>query len=110
MYLESLLTQDPIILQAMVIGDGRSHLSALIVPNADVLQFELSHRGLGGLSHSEALVHSEILAVFQSRIDQRLTGVSHHEQIRKFTLLPRPFSIEAGELTPKLEPAAADDC
>ena len=101
-YLESLLTQDPIILQAMVIGDGRSHLSALIVPNADVLQFELSQRGLGGLSHSEALVHSEILAVFQSRIDQRLAGVSHHEQIRKFTLLPRPFSIEAGELTPKL--------
>jgi len=101
-YLESLLTQDPLILQAMVIGDGRSYLSALIVPNTDVLQFELSQRGLGGLPASEEIVHPEILAVFQSRIDQRLAGVSHHEQIRKFTLLARPFSIEAGELTPKL--------
>jgi long-chain acyl-CoA synthetase len=101
-YLEGLLTQDPLMLQAMVIGDGRSYLSALIVPNADVLALELSQRGLGGLSVAEALVHPEILAVFQSRIDQRLAGVSHHEQIRKFTLLARPFSIEAGELTPKL--------
>src|SRR4029434_1152776 len=37
-YLESLLTEDPLILQAMVLGDGRSHLAALIVPNAALLK------------------------------------------------------------------------
>src|SRR5207253_4608748 len=80
----------------------RSYLTALIVPNADVLGFELSQRGLGGLSHAESLLHPDMLAVYRSRIDQRLAGVSPHEQVRKFTLLPRPLSIETGELTPKL--------
>ena len=42
------------------------------------------------------------LAIFRSHIDERLASVSPHEQVRKFTLLARPFSIEAGELTPKL--------
>jgi long-chain acyl-CoA synthetase len=100
-YLESLLTEDPLILQAMIVGDGRSHLAALIVPSAEVIQFELSNRGLVA-SHVEALSHPEILAVVSSRIAQRLSGVSPHEQVRKFTLLANPFTIEAGELTPKL--------
>jgi long-chain acyl-CoA synthetase len=101
-YLESLLTEDPLILQAMVVGDGRSCLAALIVPNADVLKHELSQRGLGNLSPEESLSHPEALALYRARIDQRLANVSPHEQVRKFTLLRTPFSIEAGELTPKL--------
>jgi long-chain acyl-CoA synthetase len=101
-YLEALLTEDPLILQAMIIGDGRSHLAALIVPNTEVLKFQLSQRGLAGLSPEQALEHPESLALYRSRIDQRLVNVSPHEQVRKFTLLSRPFSIEAGELTPKL--------
>jgi long-chain acyl-CoA synthetase len=101
-YLESLLTEDPLILQAMVVGDGRSCLAALIVPNADVLSFELKQRGLGNLFPEESLSHPEVLAIYRARIDQRLTSVSPHEQVRKFTLLRSPFSIEAGELTPKL--------
>ncbi len=101
-YLEALLTEDPLILQAMIIGDGRSHLAALIVPNMDVLNFQLSQRRLAGLPPEQALEHAETLALYRSRIDQRLINVSPHEQVRKFTLLTRPFSIEAGELTPKL--------
>jgi long-chain acyl-CoA synthetase len=100
-YLESLLTEDPLILQAMVVGDGRSHLAALIVPNADALESELLRRSIVA-SHDEVLRNPKVLALYRSRIDQRLAGVSPHEQVRKFTLLARGFSIEAGELTPKL--------
>ena len=46
-FLESLLTQDPLILQAMVVGDGRSYLAALIVPNQELLEAELARRGGG---------------------------------------------------------------
>ena len=42
------------------------------------------------------------VALYRERIDQQLADVSPYEQVRKFTLLPRGFSIEAGELTPKL--------
>jgi long-chain acyl-CoA synthetase len=101
-YLESLLTEDRLILQAMVVGDGRSHLAALIVPNHDALRTEIVRRGITVTTPEKALRHPEILALYRDRIDQRLAGVSPHEQVRKFTLLSRSFSIENGELTPKL--------
>jgi long-chain acyl-CoA synthetase len=100
--LESLLTQDPLILQALVVGDGRPCLSALIVPNLEALRFHLMERSLGGLTDAEAIVHPEVLAIYRARIDTQLAGVSPYEQVRKFTLLPRAFSIEAGEMTAKL--------
>ena len=89
-YLESLLTEDPLILQAMVVGDGRPYLAALIFPNSELLAVESACRG------------GDAAAVIRERINQRLANVSQYEQVGRFVLLPRPFSIEAGELTPKL--------
>lgn len=100
--LESLLRQDSLILQAMVIGDSRSYLTALIVPDWDLLRARVAPEKnqpdgarLGG--HSEA-----IMAVVQSVVSERLSDLAPYEQVRRFTLLDRPFTIESGELTPKL--------
>ena len=101
-FLESLLTQDPLILQAMIVGDGRPFLSALIVPNPDALKHEIVSRGITVTSKDKVLVHPEVLYLYQQRIGERLANVSHFEQVREFTLLSRPFALEAGELTPKL--------
>lgn len=101
-FLESLLTQDPLILQAMVVGDGRPYLSALIVPNPDGLKHEILSRGITITSLDRVLIHPEVLYLYQQRIQEQLANVANYEQVRKFTLLPRGFSIEAGELTPKL--------
>jgi long-chain acyl-CoA synthetase len=90
-FLESLLTQDPLILQAMVVGDGRSHLGALLYVNQELVKAELAR---GAAADEQALI--------RERIDRCLANVSTYEQVRKFVLLPRPLSIEAGELTPKL--------
>jgi long-chain acyl-CoA synthetase len=100
--LESLLTQDPLILQAMIVGDGRPCLGALIVPNYDTLLAEAARRGLTVTTPEKIMTHREVRALFQERIDARLACVSAAEQVRCFALLPRPFTIEAGELTPKL--------
>jgi long-chain acyl-CoA synthetase len=101
-YLESLLTQDPLILQAMVVGDGRSCLSALIVPNPDALRLEIVQRGITVTSPEKTTRHPDVVALYRERIDQQLADVAPYEQVRRFTLLTRGFSIEAGELTPKL--------
>jgi long-chain acyl-CoA synthetase len=101
-YLESLLTEDPLILQAMIIGDGKPYLSALIVPNADTLKSEQQKLSLSDLSLKEALTHPQILSLYRSRITQRLNNVSLHEQVGQFCLLEKPFTIDSGELTPKL--------
>ena len=101
-YLESLLTEDPLILQAVVFGDDRDFLSALIVPNSAALEQELTRRGISRPPPAEISTHPDILAYYEERIRHQLRNVSYYEQIRKFRLMDRGFSIESGELTPKL--------
>jgi long-chain acyl-CoA synthetase len=101
-YLESLLAEDPLILQALVVGDGRNFLTALIVPNPDALRDEIIARGIAVTSRQQALSHPQVLELYEQCIRERLRGVSQYEQVRKFTLLDRGFTIESGELTPKM--------
>lgn len=101
-YLEGLLTQDPLIAQALVIGDGRSFLTALIVPNPEPLKAEIIARRIPVRSPAEALVHPQVLALYQERIGRCLADVAPYEQVKKFTLLSRGFSIELEEMTAKL--------
>lgn len=102
-YLEALLTEDPLIQQAMVLGDGRKYLTALIVPAPEALRAEIIARGIPVASAAEALRHPQVLALYEERIRSRLAVVSHYEQVGKFVLLPRAFSIDQGELTPTLK-------
>lgn len=100
-YLESLLTTDPLIEQAMIVGDRRNYLTALIVPHRIRLRAAVG----GPLPPTENpadLERPEVRDLLQQRIDGCLSCVSDHEQVRRFVLLDRPFSIEHGELTPKL--------
>jgi long-chain acyl-CoA synthetase len=101
-YLESLLTQDPLILQALVIGDNRNYLTALLVPNSEALIAEAAAHGIAVESHDAIHSHPQVQSLVQDRINQRLACVSSFEQVRKCTLLSRPFTIEAGEMTAKL--------
>jgi long-chain acyl-CoA synthetase len=100
--LESLLTEDPLILQAVVIGDDRDYLTALIVPNPDALRAEIIARGIAVTSSDEVLRHPDVLSLYEQRIRERLSSLSYYEQVRKFNLMNRGFTIESGEMTPKL--------
>lgn len=95
-YLEALLVEDPLIAQALVIGDNRKFLTALIVPDPEALKKALQAETLPDLNGDEV---QELVA---KHIDERLTEVAKNEQIGKFTMLSRPFSTELGELTAKL--------
>jgi long-chain acyl-CoA synthetase len=98
--LEALLTADPWIAQAMVIGDGRSYLTALIVPNVENLKADC---GTSWESLDATIAQPEIIEQFDLRIKNRLREVSRYEQVCKFRLVPRAFSIDSGELTPTLK-------
>jgi long-chain acyl-CoA synthetase len=100
--IESLIAQDPLVAQVLVLGDGRDYLAALIVPDPDNLKAEIIARGIALTSRAEALTHPEVLAIYECRIAERLRCVSYYEQVRRFTLLGRGFSIEQGEMTAKL--------
>lgn len=101
-FIEGLLTEDPLIAQAVVIGDAKNYLTALIVPDPQGLTMEIIKRQIPVTSPAEALAHPDVHAIYRERITQRLVDVSHAEQVQKFTLLSRGFTPESGELTFKL--------
>lgn len=98
-YLESLLKSDPLFMQVVVIGDRRKFLTALIVPGLPLLQDWAREQGLSWTTDKEMLKHPTIRQLYAERIQTLLKDVSHNEQIRNFTLLERPFSVESDELT-----------
>ncbi len=102
-FLEGLLTEEPLIAQAIVIGEGQKYLTALIVPDPDALRSEIMGRHIPVRSAEEALAHPAVNELYRQRIDQCLSSVSSCEQIQKFKLLARGFTIEHEELTPTLK-------
>ncbi len=100
--IESLLGEDPLIHQVMVIGDDRPCLGALIVPDPDALRAAIMQRGIPVASREEALAHPDVRALYAEVLKQRLAELSHHEQVVVFHLLPRAFSPDLDEVTPKL--------
>lgn len=102
MLVEGRLTSSPLIEHVCVVGDGRNCLAALIVPNPDALRSEIRSRRLWVWSKRRAVTHPKVRALFRAEMDRLLSDLGHEEQIGPFAILPRNFSSEAGELTPKL--------
>ncbi len=101
-YLETLLAQEPLVAQVIVVGEGRSHLSALVVPQPEALRAEIANRKIAVTSREEALQHPQIISLYRDRFRSLLANLSPQEQIHHVTLLPRAFTLEAGEITAKL--------
>lgn len=101
-HIEALLCRDPLIIQAVVVGDRRNCLAALIVPDPDVLKAEIKRRRLWVFSRRGAVKHKQVIALYRQRIDHQLRELAHHEQVPLFRVLDRGFTIEDGYLTAKL--------
>ena len=100
--IELKLATSSFIEQVHVIGDKRNFLTALIVPNFDSLTSFLKNNG-SDLKDPNALVdHPDVIELFNSEVEIAMSEFSNYEKIKKFTLLTEPFSIEKGEMTPKM--------
>ncbi|MDA7950976.1 MAG: AMP-binding protein [Pirellulaceae bacterium] len=102
LYLESLLQAQPLIFQAVVLGEGKDFCTTLIVPDPHALRAAIKKMKLIVFSKKHALTHPKVLALFQTAIDRAMEVVSSFEKPKKFYLLDQPFSQENGEVTAKL--------
>lgn len=101
---EGLLIADPCIDQAVVHGEGRNFLTALIVPHWDNLAKSIKETGQACDGSPEALCgREEVRSFLAGRIDAALRDLASWEHVRRFVILPRPFSVEAEELTVSLK-------
>ena len=97
--LEAKLQEDPLIERAVVVGDQRPYVTALIVPDWEAVKGRLGVPGQPG-----ELIHDErVMDAIQRRVDEVNAGLGSWETIKDFALLAEDFSEERGEITPSLK-------
>ncbi|MDM1050171.1 AMP-dependent synthetase/ligase [Sphingobacterium hotanense] len=100
--LENKLMESTLIAQVMVIGENQRFPAALIVPAFEELEKYCKHKGIPYSSREEAIKQGEVLTKYEHIISQAMANFGHWEQVKKFKLLSKEWTIDNGELTPKL--------
>lgn len=100
-YIESLMCREPLIQQAMVVGNDKPFLAAIIVPNFDLLPQRLSDARSHGSTQVD-LRSTEIAHLYQRLIAEQLRDLPACEQVKRFALIDRAFTTDEGLLTPKM--------
>ena len=101
--IERLLVSDPLIEQAVVCGDGKPYITALIVPDFAALAKKASEIGCAIETDGDLIVSAQLHAEFAGRIETVMREVSNPERVKAFLLLARPFRIEEDEVTATLK-------
>ena len=101
--IESKLLVDKYIDQIAIIADQRKFVSALIIPVYSLLEEYAHAHHIKFNSRKDLCENPQIHAMLQDRIDTLQQQLAHYEQVKRFALLPQPFSLERGELTNTLK-------
>ncbi|RKY50743.1 MAG: long-chain fatty acid--CoA ligase [Candidatus Neomarinimicrobiota bacterium] len=98
--LETELMKSAYIEQIVIIGDKRNYLTALIVPKYDQMEALAQEYNIHYDSYRELINHYKIVNTVHEDVQRIQQKFARYEQIKKIALLPEPFSIEKGEVTP----------
>ena len=101
--LENALVLSPYIEQVMIIGDRRNFISALLVPNFEKLEAFAREKSIPSRDREALVKDRQVLDLFEQEVETAMEPFAQYEQVRKFVLLPREFTIEDEELTPTLK-------
>ncbi|MDE5419005.1 long-chain fatty acid--CoA ligase [Labilibaculum sp. DW002] len=101
--LETTLVNDQFIEQVAVIGDCKKYVTALAVPAFEPLAQYAKKHNISFESIEDLIANSQIVEFFEKRFEDMQKEFSRFEKIKKFTLLPKEFSMEAGEITSTLK-------
>jgi long-chain acyl-CoA synthetase len=100
--LENRYKESPLIEQIMVLGENRKFPSALIVPTFPALKAWCLKKGIAYTTDEEMIKHEQVLDKYNRIITLLGAEFGKWEQVKRFALLAKEFSIDGGELTPKL--------
>ncbi|MCL2916499.1 long-chain fatty acid--CoA ligase [Shewanella corallii] len=93
----------PYIEQVAIVADARNYVTALIVPAFEALESWAREKGVAYESPIDLLRHNHVVEHFEQRLKMMQQGLAGFEKIKKFTLLPEAFSMEAGLITPTMK-------
>ncbi|MDO5629523.1 MAG: long-chain fatty acid--CoA ligase [Mobilicoccus sp.] len=101
--MESALNADPLIETAVVVGDGRPFLTALIQPSFEELEARATEEGWPVQDRAALLAHPEVQRTYEEIIERQGADLAPYERIQRFRLLEQELTMDAGELTPTLK-------
>jgi long-chain acyl-CoA synthetase len=101
--IENILKTNPYIENAVVIGDRRRFISALIVPKFDKLEEYAKSSHISYAGRAELIRKEPIVNFLKSEIDRATPNLASFEKIKKIAVLDRDFEIDQGEMTPSLK-------
>ncbi|MCM3884812.1 long-chain fatty acid--CoA ligase [Frankia sp. R82] len=102
--LEHVIASNPLVSQAMLVGDGRPYIAALVTLEPDAFTRWRDQTGRPATADLASLVDDpDLRAEVQGSVDAANRTVSRAESVRRFVILPDDFTVEGGELTPSLK-------
>ena len=101
--IEGILNLNPYISNALVIGDSRKFISALVVPNFEKLEEYAKQNNISFEDHCDLVKNEEIVRFIQEQVDRSAPNLASYEKVKKIALLDKEFEIEKGEITPTLK-------
>lgn len=100
--IENLLSQSKYIEHVVLIGEKREYCTALITPNFDQLEGLAKDFDIPYSNKNELISHPKIINHIKKEFDYYQKDLAKYEKVRKFAMLSEPFTIENGELSPKM--------
>ncbi|MFN8247300.1 MAG: AMP-binding protein [Ferruginibacter sp.] len=100
--IENKMKESPFVEQIMVVGADQKFVGALIVPSMPNLKEWMRLKGISFTTTEDAINNPKVLELYRELVESFNTFFNHVEQIKKFELLPHEWSVDTGELTPKL--------
>jgi long-chain acyl-CoA synthetase len=101
--IETIVGKDHYIDQMAVVGDKRQFLSALVVPSFESLKEWAAEKRIQFHDEDDLIRKPEVVKFIEERIRAHSVSLAPFETIKRFTLLARQFSMQAGEITPTLK-------
>jgi long-chain acyl-CoA synthetase len=101
--IENKMKESPFIEQMMVVGPERKFTAALIVPAFANLKSWCEKNGIPHQTNEEMISHPRVQEHFKSIVEKFNVQFNHIEQVKKFELLNKEWTIDGGELTPTLK-------
>ena len=100
---ENKLKESSFIEQCMVVGESQKFPSALIIPEFTALTVWSKQNDIEATSPQELILNPKVIALIEQEVLLTMSTVAKYEQVKKFVLLPRLFTVSDGEITPTLK-------
>lgn len=101
--IEARLSSSKYIEQAVLCGDQKKYISALIVPSREVIENYARELKIESNNYVELLKNKEIIEIINCVVEEVNSSLASYEQIKKFRLIPNSFTVDSGLLTPTLK-------